>query len=224
MGSLQANPNIETRKLLSDGVTEYLSEAIFRGDIKPGDKIVETKIAKALNVSQGTVREAIKELKSKGFLETSPFKGSYVRQFRLEELKDYFRTRTEIEMIAVRWAIEEKENPENIETLRECIFLMESYRKENDNRAGRQADMNFHKTIVKSANSPSLLAAWEALNHSFWFNFGIHLEEKYYVLERQVEIHARLFDCLKNKEIEGFRKELEAHFVGPKSILKKIDV
>lgn len=210
------------RRLLSDDVVEYLSKAIFRGDFKPGEKVVETKIARLLNVSQGSVREAFQVLKVMGFLESVPFRGNFVRQFTHEGLKDYFRTRHEIEMIAVRWSAERGEDPQNMAYLRKCVSLIKNYNKKDRGRTeAREADLDFHRAIVASARSESLLAAWEALNHSFWFSYGIHLEEdQYMVIDRQGELHKRLLDLFEAKKIEEFEKLLAEHFINPKSILR----
>ena len=51
------------RRVLRDDVAEYLVSAILRGDLAPGDKVVESKLAKELSISQGAVREAIRDRK-----------------------------------------------------------------------------------------------------------------------------------------------------------------
>jgi len=94
------------RRIRSDDVVDYLIDAILRVYFNLGTKIAELHAAKLLDVSQATIREAFRELEIKGFLESIPFKGTYVRSFTAKGLKDYFRTRTEIEMLAARWAFE----------------------------------------------------------------------------------------------------------------------
>ena len=46
------------RRVLRDDVAEYLMESILKGELNPGDKIVESKLARELSISQGAVREA----------------------------------------------------------------------------------------------------------------------------------------------------------------------
>jgi len=48
------------REKLKDGVLASLKDAILGGELKPGDRIVEIKVAADMGVSQGTVREALK--------------------------------------------------------------------------------------------------------------------------------------------------------------------
>jgi DNA-binding GntR family transcriptional regulator len=78
------------RRVLRDEVADYLIDAILSGSFRPGEKIVETRISKELQVSQGAVREAIRDLIAQGFLETEPYKGTRVREFTPGELGDYY--------------------------------------------------------------------------------------------------------------------------------------
>ena len=91
------------RRVLSDDVVEYLIDAILDGTLQPGEKVVELQAARMLDVSQATVREALRELEVRGFLESRPFRGTYVRKFTIRGLQDYFRTRTELEILAARF-------------------------------------------------------------------------------------------------------------------------
>ena len=51
--------NLLKRRVLRDDVAEYLMESILKGELNPGDKIIESKLARELSISQGAVREAI---------------------------------------------------------------------------------------------------------------------------------------------------------------------
>ncbi len=137
------------KKQLKDEVVDYLVGAVFKGEFKPGHRLAETKIARTLNISQGVVREAFQVLRTRGFLESIPFKGTFVRAFTDQGLKDYFRTRTEIEMIAVKWSSELPEDPDNTAYLMKCIELMENYRKEGDKSLASKADLDFHRAMLK---------------------------------------------------------------------------
>ena len=67
------------RKVFREEIRSAIREAIFAGELHPGDKIIETFWARELGVSQGPVREAIRDLEAQGLVETVPFKGSRVR-------------------------------------------------------------------------------------------------------------------------------------------------
>ena len=67
------------RKVFREEIRTAIRDAIFAGTLKPGDRIIEIYWARELGVSQGPVREAIRDLEAQGLVETVPFKGSRVR-------------------------------------------------------------------------------------------------------------------------------------------------
>ncbi|NJN92643.1 MAG: GntR family transcriptional regulator [Anaerolineales bacterium] len=90
---IKAKPEILPRLVLSEQIKDYIVEAILRADLKPGDRIVESALARQLGVSQAPVREAVRDLVLLGFLETEPFKGTSVRSFSPEELLEVYAVR-----------------------------------------------------------------------------------------------------------------------------------
>ena len=81
------------RKVFREEVRNAIREAIFAGQLKPGDRIIETFWAKELDVSQGPVREAIRDLEAVGLVETIPFKGSRVRSMTEKDIRDNYSVR-----------------------------------------------------------------------------------------------------------------------------------
>jgi DNA-binding GntR family transcriptional regulator len=66
------------KEMRVDTVVSHIKNAILEGDYKPGDRIKETAIAEALDVSRAPVREALLELFSYGLLESKPHRGKSV--------------------------------------------------------------------------------------------------------------------------------------------------
>jgi len=60
------------RKPLGQHVFENLKRAIIRGEVTPGDRLVESRIAEALDISRTPVREAIHKLEREGLLRRLP--------------------------------------------------------------------------------------------------------------------------------------------------------
>ena len=84
----------ETKKDIAKGtlrkeIQSYIQEQIASGRFKAGDRIVETQLAKELNVSQAPVREAKLELAAMGLLEERPYSGSFVRQLTAGGYRGY---------------------------------------------------------------------------------------------------------------------------------------
>src|SRR6476620_3969543 len=95
-----------SRTVLREQVKDLLLERILTHEYGPGDRLVETRIAQELGVSQAPVREALRELESLRFVESSPFKGARVREVSDDELAEIYPIRAALEDVAARAAAE----------------------------------------------------------------------------------------------------------------------
>src|SRR5918995_2542970 len=99
-GQLPMETGPISREMLSSKIKDRILQLILEGELEPGDRLVETRIARDLGVSQSPVREAIRDLVAAGFLEIEPYRGARIRRFTLEEFVDDMEVRGEIEAIA----------------------------------------------------------------------------------------------------------------------------
>src|SRR6185295_20410535 len=90
--------------VLREQVKEVLLERILRGQLKPGDRLVETRIAQELGTSQAPVREALRDLELVNLVESEPFRGSRVRGVSDEDLLQSFPVRAALEELAAKEA------------------------------------------------------------------------------------------------------------------------
>lgn len=91
--------------MLRDSVREHIREAIWNGDLRPGDHIVETLWAKRLGTSQTHLREALRGLEQMSLVETYPRRGSFVTRLSVQSIRDLFDLRTNLEQFAARHAL-----------------------------------------------------------------------------------------------------------------------
>jgi len=81
-------------------IVAQLREAITSGAIQSGEQIVESKMAQQFGVGQGLIREALIELEHQGFVQRTPFSGTQVPTLSLEDAKQIFDVRIELEPLA----------------------------------------------------------------------------------------------------------------------------
>jgi len=81
---------------LSDDIAEYIRNKIIKMAYKPGDRIVETKIAKELNVSQSPIREAIRILERNRLVKLVPRKGAYVTELIVSDIESLYEILSEL--------------------------------------------------------------------------------------------------------------------------------
>lgn len=70
-------------------ISTTLRNAIIFGDLKPGEKITESRISKKFNTSHIPVREALKQLEREGYIESKPYSGNNVRSTSYHNLAEY---------------------------------------------------------------------------------------------------------------------------------------
>lgn len=137
-------------------VKHYLLDCILnKSEYKPGDKIIETQIAKELNISQAPVRDAIKDLKMMGFVESEPYKGSYIKQMSDKELKEVYEIRVALERIAVKQAIQYI-TEEELNEMESIVAEMTNCIENEDYLQFTKLDRRFHNIIVEASQNSML--------------------------------------------------------------------
>ena len=143
---------------LADRVFETLCSAIVEGDIPPGSKISEPDLAKRLQVSRASLREAIGRLEACSLVTRKPNVGARVVQLDSEQLLEIYHVREALEGMAARLAAE-KMSEEEIDQLR---ALVEVHQKQSEAEEGSThfqhvGDLDFHFLIVQGSHNSRLI-------------------------------------------------------------------
>ena len=155
---------IAAKGTLRKEIRTYIQEQIASGRYKAGDRVVETQLAKELNVSQAPVREAILELVAIGILEDRPYSGSFVRSLTAADIEDVYNVRAFIDEYAARQAAK-LVTAQQLEEMEALLHEMDSAQ---DIHEFVEKDMAFHAMIVDAAGSPALRRMWEGLRLVEW--------------------------------------------------------
>lgn len=212
------------RKVFREEIRNTIREAIFKGELRPGDRIIETYWAKEMGVSQGPVREAIRDLEAMGLVETVPFKGSRVRSLTEKDIQDNYSVRICLESKSVRDVINILSDAEMkvlAKQLQEILTQMDKCAKRGDLRAFTDCDTEFHRALIHATGNEVLLRLWEQCNMRNWFVVSALTDAD--SLKQLQSGHQRIFAaiCARDEEVatttldhhltslmEGFMKEL----------------
>lgn len=217
--SEKTNGRLAAKETLRSNIKEYIRSKIIDGTYSAGDRIVETKLAKELGVSQAPVREAILELSSVGMLEERPYSGTYVRVLEGDEIIDIFETRAYIEEHATKRAAY-RITEEDLNELENIILDMEAL-NDKDIEEFISLDMLFHEKIIDVSGSPSLKRTWTLLRMSEWTHVSAKTTKR--SMKELIGQHRCIFEHLKNKDaasagaymylhINGFGRELARYY------------
>src|SRR6478735_6062976 len=148
------------RRVFREDVKEFLLDAILKGELQPGDRIIETRVAQQIGVSQGPVREALRDLELFGFVVSEPFRGTRVRETSREDLIDLYEIRAALEGVAAREAAR-RIDLETLQRLDSLLELMRATAAIGDRANYIDADNDFHRVIVQASGNRMLLQMWE---------------------------------------------------------------
>ena len=150
------------RNVLSSQVKDRILQWILEGELAPGSRIVETRVARELGVSQAPVREALRDLTTLGVVEMEAYRGARVRQPSKSELVEAMEVRAELEALAAKQAATRL----TAECLAELRFLIEEmHRLAELGNAHAHALNNteFHATVMRAAGNRTLERTWSML-------------------------------------------------------------
>lgn len=150
------------REVLSSQVKDRILTWILQGDLAPGSRLVETRLARQLGTSQAPIREALRDLASLGFIETQPYKGSWVRKPTKRELIEAVEVRAELEGLAARLAAVRRSD-KCIEDLEELLSAMAEAAERGDPHEQSIKNTQFHARIVEAADNEALTRHWSML-------------------------------------------------------------
>jgi DNA-binding GntR family transcriptional regulator len=164
---------------LGERVHTILEERILDGRLPPGERLVETELARQLGVSRGPIREALHQLAREGWLEVRPRQGTYVREYREEELMDFFEVRSLLEIEGARLAaraVATNARSDVAELLADLERTLERARELSADLASgdestlvdarqfhRDASRRFHRTVASLSGSKALAELSEHL-------------------------------------------------------------
>ena len=194
--------------MLHSQAKEVLLERILSGEYQPGERLVETQIARELAVSQGSIREALRELESVGLVEYAAFRGSRVVQPSREELLRAFPVRAALEALAASEAAA-RLSAHELDELEASIRAMEEAAEGGDAQAQSLANARFHAEIVHAAGNPTLERLWQMLEpFARTYLTVAHSHVDLMVLARR---HWPVLERLRERDGEGAAAAMSAH-------------
>lgn len=168
---------------LRDVVFNTLRQAILRGELKPGERLMEIQLANKLGVSRTPIREAIRKLELEGLVLMIPRKGAEVAEITEKNLRDVLEVRGALEELAVRLACE-RIDTEGIERLKQAAKGFETVLDSEDITKIAEADVAFHDIIYIATDNERLIQLLNNLREQMYRYRVEYLKQK--------EFHSKL--------------------------------
>lgn len=185
---------------LRDVVFHTLRRAILKGELKPGERLMEIQLASQLGVSRTPVREAIRKLELEGLVLMIPRKGAEVAEITEKNLRDVLEVRCALEELAVALACERMDDP-GLEQLRQAAERFVELHNNPDITQVAQADVDFHDIIYMATGNEKLIQMLNNLREQM-YRYRIEYLKQMEAHPRLVSEHKELIEAIEKKDKE----------------------
>ncbi|MCI6042815.1 GntR family transcriptional regulator [bacterium] len=204
---------------LRDVVFNTLRQAILRGELKPGERLMEIALANRLGVSRTPVREAIRMLELEGLVNMIPRKGAQVAQITEQDLNDVLEVRLGLEELAVRFACE-RITDEEIKELGLAVKEFEKKMKEDDLSAQAEADVKFHEIIYGATHNRRLVQIINNIREQM-YRYRIEYLKDVESRKTLVKEHYEICDALNHRDAESAVEKMCIHIKNQQEAIRR---
>lgn len=194
---------------LRDVVFNTLREAILKGEIKPGERLMEIHLANTLGVSRTPIREAIRMLEQEGLAVTVPRKGAQVAKMTEKDLQDVLEIREALDGLAVIAACDRK-TTEQLAELKAAMKVFEIATSKSDVRAIVQADEDFHDVIYAMAHNPRLMSIVGNMREQMYRYRYEYLKDTS-IYDQLINEHRSIIEGFEKNDVEFLKRIMHTH-------------
>ena len=196
---------------LRDVVFNTLREGILKGELQPGERLMELQLAAKLGVSRTPIREAIRMLEQEGLAVTIPRRGAEVAKMTEKDMNDVLQVREALDELAVSIACEQI-TEEELAKLEEALKEFEAAIGTKDIKQIADTDIAFHDIIYQASGNPKLVTILNNLREQIYrYRIQYLKDEKNY--PNLLDEHREILEGLKKGDKEFVTGSMRRHVV-----------
>ena len=206
---------------LGNQVFEQLKEMIFKGELAPGKRIIESEVADSIGISRTPVREALHKLEAERLLMHLPKGGYVVKGMSLSEIQETFDIRIILESFAGFLAAK-RCNDKEILPLEKKLEEFEKYLAENDYKELTRVNTEFHELLYALSKSPKLIKMINNLRDEIFLLREILLDSME-MASLSHDDHKEMIKAIKNREAKKVERLIKEHILrGEDFVIKEM--
>ena len=207
--SQEINATMNEYLPLRDVVFQTLRQAILRGELEPGERLMEIHLADRLGVSRTPIREAIRKLELEGLVVMIPRRGAIVASITEKDLKDVLEVRRSLEELAIELACQ-RMTEEELDQLEQAQAAFSSAISRGVAMPIAETDEHYHDIIYQGTYNDKLV---QMLNNLREQMYRYRLEYIKDEDKRQVLLveHEHILAALKGRNIAEAKTAMREH-------------
>lgn len=157
-------------RTLADYAYQQLREQVIRGELAPGTRLDQRSLCEQFGISRTPLREVIRRLESEGLLNIASHRGVTVAKMGLEDARQLYAIRAELESLAVKLAMSHEPSTATATELSSIVRAMEKAVNDDDVAALPETHNQFHRALYLESQNPHLVHLIEELmTRCEWF-------------------------------------------------------
>ena len=206
---------------LRDVVFNTLRDAILKGELEPGERLMEIQLAERLGVSRTPIREAIRKLELEGLVLMIPRKGAEVAKISEKSLRDVLEVRRSLEELAAELACQ-RMDAEALKDLEDAQKAFIQAVESGETMTMAEADEHFHDVIYMGTGNTRLVQILNNLREQMYrYRFEYIKDSSQH--ERLVEEHKVIYESIVKKDKETASHMAKVHIDNQKkAIIRQI--
>lgn len=212
--------NMDAYLPLRDVVFHTLREAILKGELQPGERLMELQLASKLGVSRTPIREAIRMLEQEGLAITVPRKGAEVARMTIKDMEDVLEVREALDELAAQIACN-KMSEEQLKQLKNIKNEFVESMKSGEVKKIAEADVKFHDIIYEATDNAKLVILLNNLREQIYRYRVEYLKnpDNYPILIKE---HEAIVEALEQRDKEKVTFAMHEHVANQAVAMKSV--
>lgn len=185
---------------LRDVVFNTLRKAILKGELKPGERLMEIALAEKLGVSRTPVREAMRKLENEGLVVMAPRRGAQVANITEKDLNDVLEVRIALENLSIENACK-RMNEEQLADLKKAAENFNKTMADGNLVKLAEADVAFHEVIYRASDNKRLVQVLNNLREQI-YRYRVEYLKEEETRNLLVHEHVELYEAIRNRDVK----------------------
>ncbi|MFK0314388.1 GntR family transcriptional regulator [Pseudomonas sp. NPDC090233] len=196
---------------LSEQIADYLAERIIRGELVPGERIQEQKVTQALNVSRGSVREALLILERRHLVAILPRRGAHVTKLDERSVRSLCALMGEFYILLGNAVAQKWRTDSDLRPFLDIQQRLQQARERADIKAFVADSFAVMRAAYPFADNPYLQETVENLQPAMSRAYYLALDQRQANMIDYLELFASLLDAVVARDLPRIREVLTAY-------------
>jgi DNA-binding GntR family transcriptional regulator len=196
-----------THRTLREVVADEIRRMIVSGELAPGERLFEDRLAEQLGVSRNPVREALRALEGTGLVEVVPRRGAYVSRLEPGRARQLLELRQTLEVYAAETAARNR-TAADLAEMRACIEAGRQAAATSDPVRAAQHHREFHVLVERASQNEYLEQTVAPLRHQTELVFSMLVDARGVT---GWDEHERILDAIERQDVDAARDATTRH-------------